>query len=366
MEVVVERGSLEPLMDDWAELHAADDRATPFQSPGWARAWDRHWSRTAEPWVLVVRDGDQVAGLLPLWRQRVAGLRLLRSSGDPADYSDLLALPHARERVQAAAARELWRRRHEWDVLVLGELPPDSAIPVALNRVGLKVAHRSTVACPLLALPDSFEAYLKTIPSRRRTNVRRHLRYLDEGEIELRVPPVEDLPAAIDRWQELRVRQWQTMRKHLLSAHGTRDFRNLVVDAVTDLVPKRLMLVWEFVRGGQVVGSSVNLCDDRAFYPYLNAFAPELHSFGIGKIATAHGIRVSIAAGRAYYDFMRGTEPYKYWFGAVDRLSPSLVFASGSARSVVAGRYGALRRPLTLIGGRVRAVQDELPLLGRA
>jgi CelD/BcsL family acetyltransferase involved in cellulose biosynthesis len=355
MQAVLQQEDFDELLSEWAELFEADDCATPFQSAAWARAWSRHWSGKAEPWVLVVRDGRRLTGLLPLWSEHLLGLRVLRAAGDPADYCDLLARPNARNAVEGAVARELRRRHKEWDVLVLSELPPDSTTAGAVERAGLRTAHQSVISCPGLQLPDTFDAYVSTLPSRRRTNLRRHLRYLDDGELQLRVPAVEDLPAAIDRWQALRVRQWHAMGKRLTRAHATASFRNLLLDVVTELVPAGLALVWEFVRDGEVLGSFVNFCDDQTFYQYLGAFEPEAGSFGIGKMATAEGIRSSIAAGRTYYDFTRGDEPYKYWFGAVDRLSPTVVFRGGRARSGLAGGYGAIRGDLELLARRVRS-----------
>jgi hypothetical protein len=34
MEATLHEGHVEALLPDWAEVFAADDRATPFQSPG--------------------------------------------------------------------------------------------------------------------------------------------------------------------------------------------------------------------------------------------------------------------------------------------------------------------------------------------
>jgi CelD/BcsL family acetyltransferase involved in cellulose biosynthesis len=365
MDVTVHRGTLEPLLDEWSELFAADERATPFQSDAWTRAWDRHWSGGADPWAIVVREGADLAGILPLWSQRMFGLRLLKTSGDPGDYADLVARPDARQQVEDAVAAELARRRDCWDVLVLSELPPDSSTPAAFTRAGLRGVHRAGTVCCGLELPSTFDEFLRRLPSRRRTNLKRYMRKLDRGELELREPGIDELPAAIQRWQALRVRQWQAMHKRLLPAQATRAFRSLVLDAVTDLIPRGLAVMWEFMRAGEVVGSFVNFCDERAFYQYLGAFAPECGSLGIGKIAIGEGIRSSIAAGRTYYDFTRGDETYKRWYGAAPRFSPSLVFASGSQRSAVAARYGALRGPLSIAGGRARALQDRLQLAGR-
>jgi CelD/BcsL family acetyltransferase involved in cellulose biosynthesis len=342
MDVTLHQDQIGDLLPEWAELFAADDRATPYQSPGWARAWWRHWAGGSRPWLLAVRDGERLVGLAPLCSERVLGLRRLRVNGEPGDYWDVLALPEYRTAVEEVVGQELQRRQKDWDVLVLSQLPHGSSFAGALERAGLRAVHRSAVACPGIALPDSFDAYLATLPTSRRTNLRRRLRNLDEGELELRVPPIEEFPAAIDRWQALRERQWAAMDKRLTREHTTPRFRDFLLEVTTDLVPAGLALVWEFVREGEVVGSFINFCDARAFYQYLGGFAPELGRLAIGKVATAEGIRASIADGRSYYDFMRGDEPYKYWYGADNRPSPTVVLSSSRTRSIVGGRLNAL------------------------
>lgn len=39
---------------------------------------------------------------------------------------------------------------------------------------------------------------------------------------------------------------------------------------------------------------------------------------------------------------MRAAEEYKYWYGAVDRPSPTIVFRGARIRSILAGRLSAL------------------------
>ena len=269
-------------------------------------------------------------------------MRLLGAYEEPGDYWDLLARPEHRTAVEEVVGQELRRRGRDWDALILSRLPDGSSTGDSLTRGGLRAVHRSYTPCPVLALPDSFDAYLATLPRDRRSNVRRRLRKLDDGELELRIPSVEDLPSAVARWQTLRIRQWTATGKRMMSQHTEQRFRDFLIEATTELVPAGLAVVWEFLRVGQVVGSFINFCDARSFYHYLGAFDPDLSQLSIGNIATAEGIRSSIAAARSHYDFGRGQEAYKYWYGASDRLSPTVVLVSGRARSRLVGPLGVL------------------------
>jgi CelD/BcsL family acetyltransferase involved in cellulose biosynthesis len=335
MQAELREGDIHDLVPEWTELFRGDDRATPFQAPAWVYAWWRHWTWRARPWVLTVRHEGRLVGLLALCRQRVGGLRVLRTNGEPGDYCDMLAVPELRERVAAVIAAELRAHARDWDALILSQLPPGSTTAMAAERAGLRASHRGEIACPGLALPDTFDAYLSSLSKSRRGNLRRHLRRLDDGDVELRERGLEDLAGTIERWQAMRAREWQALGKPLNPAHTTAKFRSLLVDALSGLIPDGLAQVWEFHHDGELVGSFVNFCDERTFYHYLGAFEPEKRSLGIGKIATAEAIRRSIAHGRSYYDFTRGREPYKYWFGAADRQSGTVVLRGARPRSLV-------------------------------
>jgi CelD/BcsL family acetyltransferase involved in cellulose biosynthesis len=84
------------------------------------------------------------------------------------------------------------------------------------------------------------------------------------------------------------------------------------------------------------VGAWLHLVDDRAFYWYLGGFDPAHSAVGLGKICILEGIRSSIAAGRRYFDFTRGSEPFKYEYGSRDRFSPHMVIGSRRGRSAAA------------------------------
>jgi CelD/BcsL family acetyltransferase involved in cellulose biosynthesis len=331
----IHRGPLDDLLPDWEELFAADDDATPFSAPGWSRAWWEVWGDSAEPWVVLAHNGSGLCGLAPLAVTRHGPIRVLRPlSGDLGDYWDVLAPPAERATVCAAIAREIARRRDEWDTLILHGVRPASPVRDAVEAAGLRVRSLFSAVSPALELPNSLEAYLGSLPPRRRTSFRRHLRRLDEGEVVLReVQDQAGLESVIGQWHELRSRQWHAFGKELDSLQRSKTFRDFMFEAARRLVPAGLLLVWEFRYEGALAGVYMNLVDHDTFHWYQGGFDPDLARLGIGKITVAQGIRSSIEAGRRRFDFGGGTEPYKYWFGAVDLPVSALVAGSSSPRS---------------------------------
>jgi CelD/BcsL family acetyltransferase involved in cellulose biosynthesis len=353
---LLDREALAAVWEAWDLLHRDDPLATPFTSPGWAKAWLSSWAPDAQPWVLAVRDADRVLGIAPLVLRERRGLRLLHPLGkEPGDYWDILAEPHARRDVCDAVAAELVRRGDVWDAFVVSCLPPGSPTPSAFAAAGLRVLERPSIPCPGIALPATFDEYLAALPGSRRSNLRRHMRRLDDGDIELReLRDPGELPGAISEFQRLRIRQWEHAGKQLTEQQFGARFRDFMLDATTRLLPSGQALIWEFRMGGRLIGVYVNLVDDKAFYWYLGGFDPDHARLGLGKIAVGLGIRSSIEAGRGHFDFTRGGEPYKYWYGASDRDVPSLVIGHRGVRSRIA--LGAARRLGGAAAGVARSV----------
>jgi CelD/BcsL family acetyltransferase involved in cellulose biosynthesis len=346
LQVEIHNGRVEDIFTEWAELYALDDRATPFQSPEWARAWWRHWGLASRPWTVIVRDAERVVGLAP--RQLVLAARVLRAGAEPGDYWDILARPEMRAQVEDAIFEALTRHSRSWDVAVLSRLLPSSSSPEGIKRAGLRPAYVSAMPCPGIPLPASLDEYFAMLPTQRRTNLRRHLRRLDEGLLEMRRPPVAELPEALARWDALRKHQWAHRGKRLGRSHRDRRMAEFLAAVTTELVPQGRADVLEVLHDGKLVGSFVNFCDSRVFYNYLGGYEPTLAQLGIGKVVLADAIRASIAAGRSLVDLGRGAESYKYWYGARDRNSPMIVIGNGPLRTRMTKRVMPLAERIPL------------------
>src|SRR3954452_8106170 len=201
--------AIAPLLAEWAALHDADDRATPYGTAAWARAAVEHGCAGGEPWVLTVRDDGRLVGLMALARRQRASMRILRPLGDEhADCWDVLALPEARDAVQRRLAEELRRRSGEGDALVLTHLTHAATVGETLAGAGLHTRGHEGLPHPHVALPETFDAYLGRFPSERRRRMRKPLQPLERGRVTTRAKEPAEVPAAVARLLELRQRQW--------------------------------------------------------------------------------------------------------------------------------------------------------------
>ena len=166
-----------------------------FLTPAWQRAyWDVIGAETGEqPFFLALYDErDELAALAPLSRRRDDEGRsaLIFSGGrEVSDYQDILYHREAEEGVFSVLARALAQRAAGGEVLHLHNLPEDS-ITVAellplLAEHGLSVSREREWPCPVIELPDTWEEYLQTLPSKDRHELRRKMRKAErEGSLE--------------------------------------------------------------------------------------------------------------------------------------------------------------------------------------
>ena len=341
--------SLESVLPEWEELFRADPEATPFMSPHGRERGGRAWGGSGRPWIVAVRENGRLVGLAPFILRRRGPLRVLGRPGSHPSQ-DVLAPPELRPDVAEAVAAEIVLRRKEWDLLAISCFPEDSAIERSMRQRGLRLRQRRTATYPRIELPGSFDEYLESLPRKRRKDLRRHLRRLDDGELEIRqVTEPAAIGAAIDRWHALKLSWWEAKEDAEIHAgqRGPR-FAGFLRDLMLLMIPAGLGEVWELRHSGQVVGVEVSLLDRRTFYSWQGGYDLAVAHLGPGKVAIGEGIRLSIAAGRRYYDLMRGADSYKYWYGC-PRSRESL--SAGRKRPPDVARRPARDRPLRAASG---------------
>ena len=70
--------------------------------------------------------------------------------------------------------------------------------------------------------------------------------------------------------------------------------------------------------GGRLVASGIHFDDGETISYYNAGVDPEARDLSPGVLMVARYVEQAIGAGRRRLDFLRGNEPYKYEWGAVD------------------------------------------------
>ncbi|WP_405010237.1 GNAT family N-acetyltransferase [Kitasatospora sp. NBC_01539] len=313
------------LLDGWRQLVATDPDGSWFATPEWVLAW---WETlgpqaggTAARAEIAVWHGPQgqVEAVVPLLRTRlrlhprlpltVRCLTLLGSGPGAADHCAPATAVHRRDDVRAWLA-ERGRRTTLW----LPGLDPSAAVllPEGTRRV-------AGTACPRTDLTGGQDAR----GSRQfRSSVRRYRRKLGAAGVTFRwVPPAEAAVEHLDAVLDLHGRRRTalglptTFDRHRRPLHVRLLERSAAVTGPDGDGPAFLLAEHE----GDTVGALYGFRRGGTFAYYQIGWDPAWAPLRLGTVVIAEAVRACAEQGLHTFDFLRGTEPYKYRFDAVDR-----------------------------------------------
>jgi CelD/BcsL family acetyltransferase involved in cellulose biosynthesis len=300
--------------EPWDALHAESRLRSPFLSWTWQREWVAVFGE-GRPLELrrVVDGGGRLLALLPL--VEIASHRwLLVGGADVSDYLDLIAV---RDREGEAWSALLGARADDRSVWELHAVPAGSptvtALPTLAAAAGLAVTCIVEERCPILALPESWDALLASLSGKHRHELTRKLRRFQREAPEARVA-WESTPAGVERRLDDFLalhRRSRSGKAKFMDGRMERFFRR-VIPALAARGGARLAFL-DLPEGP--IASFVTLEWDDTVGLYNSGFVPERASLSPGLVLLSHVVRDTIARGRRRFDFLRGEERYKYEFG---------------------------------------------------
>lgn len=329
--------ALHALAPEWRALCAATPSCTPFQYPEWLLPWWTHFgSAGGELRALALRDPDdgRLVGLAPLYcRRDPDGARRLAFIGTGnTDYVDLIAADPHRPASVGAIARYIEIESDCWDECDLHPVPASSPLR-SLMRVGsCSVAQQVADVFPQLALrpstvSDSVPRPLLAQLAYARRRLARTARVSVEHAGSAR---------AVSGFRELRAlhdARWRARGEPgVLADERTCRFHEDVVQGMSTAGMLRLHLLRVDDRPAAAFYGFA--CGGRLYF-YLGGFDPAFERASVGSLAILEALEFAVSRGDTRLDFLRGPEPYKYRWGAVDHYGYRLTIARrGSASEV--------------------------------
>jgi CelD/BcsL family acetyltransferase involved in cellulose biosynthesis len=344
---------------DWDAIAAATPWATPFSAWAFHRAWWDAYGANAHEETVVLVDADGPANgsaapvaIVPLMHRHEveAGDALthttMRHGTDPdltrvapdataiffgasyhADYATVLARPTDLPLVAEALVRDIAEERPgDWDVVDLRRLrcgdPAAEALADAFRSrerlEGWTVDLEREDVCPVVILPigGTIDDYLATLGKKERHEIRRKVRRA-EAVGEIRLEDATDVPADLETFIDLHQARWGADGLFPPTPGGDQSrvfFRRLFELFGPD---GPLHLTFLTVAGRRIAaGVHLETADSDLFY---NAGVdPAARELSPGVVMVYAYVERALAEGRRRLDFLRGDEPYKYEWGAVD------------------------------------------------
>jgi len=344
-EVITKQEDLDACVTGWHALSAHGAGGSLFLTWPWISAWLDAVHPDAPLFVVAVRDDqDELAGLAPFY---VAGIRLLgavryrclRVLGDcdsGAEYPDLLVRPGCEAEVLPVVARALREHRRKWDCLWL---------PYVAGWTGAAERFRSLCAAGgfhvherprdfgAVALPETHEAYFRSLSGNTRSSLRRQRKRLEASQpmefVTCRT--AEELPGMLAALFELHRRRWIHAGEP-----GSFDRQPRMARFYERFAPVALERGWLRLYGLKVGGVmqavQYGYAYGGTFYQLQEGYDPQGPP-GVGNVLRDLVFRACIEEGLCEYDFLGEYTEHKRRWGAERRMGCDLFIGRRSLRN---------------------------------
>jgi CelD/BcsL family acetyltransferase involved in cellulose biosynthesis len=325
LTVYDELGLFEHLKSEWNDLLERSAANRVFSTWEWQSIW---WTayQPGKLWVIECRsDEGQLLGLAPWFIENHPDYgRVVRSIGcvEVTDYLDLIIDRRYVSDVLECMASYVREHHDQFDVIDLCNLPESSPghtlFPAVLSKRGFDVKVSVQEVCPVIQLPDTWEAYLEMLDKKQRHEVRRKIRRAEGAPEEIDwyiVDSSRNLEDEIDRFLRLMA------ASHAQKASFLEDTQN--VDFFRAIVPVAYDKGWlqlSFLTiGGEAAAAYLNFDYGGSVLVYNSGLLPDQYGhLSPGIVLLAYNIQHAIETGHSVFDFLRGNEIYKYRMGGQD------------------------------------------------
>ena len=313
--------ALHALVPQWRALWRRAG-SPPFQSPDWLLPW---WGAfgTGRPRIATLRvGGGDLSGLLPMYLLDEGPERKLLPLGvGITDYCDALLDPALPPDAADCLLQALLGRAEGVTSCALPDLPPDAALRLAQPPPGWRETALPATPCPVLV------GGAQSVPRGMLRNVRQSRHRADRsGDWSIRIAA-----DPVSAWHDLlglHQARWSGKGQPggVLADPAVLAFHAAAIPRLADSGVLRMQVLEV---AGRVAAVYHTLAAPGRLLFYLSGFDATNAFVSPGTLLLGHLVEQAALDGVELH-FLRGSEPYKYAWGAADRMNAGRLFTPSS------------------------------------
>ncbi len=312
-ELIQDLPRLRSLQPEWLSLAGRFPDLTPFQLPQWLLTWWRHLGGGSLR-MLTFRHRGELVGVIPAFLHEWKGRRQLTLMGSGiSDYLEPLVDRSLRCEIIRSLQLHLTEAA-DWDVCDWQDLSENTPLKGLDTGAGLDIRVQEDPPCSVIQLGSSFQEYMQSRPKDLKRNLRRYRAKAEPlGTWQFDVLDQAD-PESLDALIELHGARWkQSGQAGMIAANGSAEF---IRDICATLNTENRVWLFRLQLNCRSVAVILTFRNSRTVFGYLSAFDPEYEAFGPGRELLWQALQYTHSRGYRQWDFLRGDEPYKFFWGA--------------------------------------------------
>ncbi len=315
---------------EWDELLTQSITHVPFLRyqyliDWWTTRGGGEWSDDSELAIVIARQDKQLIGIAPFFitTHEDEKRMLLLGSIEISDYLDVICreenlvpfiselLPFLKDTLIDAKGIQKLDLYNICDCSPLVPTLKTTAEELDLNFESKRLQHT-----PFIPLPGDWEKYLEQLDKKQRHEIRRKMRRMSEGEVKVELYITEEAGKLEDDMDDfLDLMAQDPDKAEFLSPLMRQQMKNTMRCAfATGCLQLAFLLIGGVKTAGYFSFDFLN-----RIWVYNSGINRQYMTYSPGWVLLGYMLKWANEHGREEFDFMRGSEDYKYKFGAEDR-----------------------------------------------
>lgn len=342
IEVVDTLEKFKALENDWNSLLEEIPDKFIFQTYDWHYNVIQGFGREKGLFVLTIKKGNELVAIIPLWQvkrdlkfRKYKILQLLTQSR--ADYQEFI-IKKDREACMSVLCEFLKEQKNLWDLIFFRSVRDGSQNTLMVdmfNHLGITAKSEDAFVCPVIKVDKGFEEYKKDFKAKFFSNIRRLERKINKlgavsinkynGEIDIEEIANEFILLHQKRWGITDTKSKFNKKIHRI--YYQQLFKSLYKKKYLDLFYMKLDDRIIAVHFG-------TLYNNRCLF-HNPAYDPDYSKFAPSKILLYHIIERCHDQKIELFDFLAGSEEYKYDWTKMEKKTKSFIAYKGKASEMI-------------------------------
>lgn len=316
LNVIHSLEELRSILETWEQFEA-----DPMNSFGWNHSWWQAFNESGDLHLVTFERDGKVVGIGPLYVDRwfmFKRLRFLASGNVCSDYVDIICDPKHYELCVQSLAEHI--KSMNFDVVEL-ECTKGNRLAQLLQQHldhQFRSDNREVEPTWRMNLPESWEEFIAGTKSSLRRKIKKSIRRIESGEVAISsTSDGLDFDSAFEILKDLHTRRFNSMDKPGVFADDR--FTDFLQSSAAEFCSQSKGEIVIASHNGKPFAAQIYFESQEGFQFYQGGNDPEMMKLEPGHLLFSWMVKRAINRGDRVFDFLRGNEPYKKFWGASPR-----------------------------------------------
>lgn len=356
--------------DSWNSLLEKSDNNCIFLTWEWLKTWLETFQGDSKLLILLgYSNSNELVGIAPLIvrKRKIIGVNIRSieyiGSGQEVtpDQLSFITLPQDKTDFIKKIFIYLGEIKTDWDIIRLGDAREDAQLLNNLkNLVGNnKYYINYNGVCPYIELPKTWAEYAGRLSSKFRYNFgRREKIFSKDFTVEFSVSVGTDsINEVMDKFHEIHKKRMLT--KKTVGVSMMPCFWDFHRKISLEFLKRGWLFLGLLKANSEIVACQYSFQYNNKVYFYQVGMESEYSKYGLGSIVIANMIKESIRRGLGEYDFLRGNEPYKFYWAQDFRRNLEIIVWNKTLKCLVVSYIYGSKRLLTRLLKKIIRKKNE-------